>query len=224
MKSDSRQPSTPSLKSGAFLTIDDRVEGSCRIPADVARRIRDVCIGASEPLILAPEHPSVELLARKVRESYVIYLGDPDQKTTLPTLREFLDLMGYWPVNEVSLLRYLAEWRGHKPRLHGPAHAALCELRRMLDEPIQGLERDHWIKSGRGSTQDADERAFRYLRDLPLDDGRARKGHDFGRLYFLEFEWYRSPYRSAHAENLAVIAALQHRLNELNTGAAIRIE
>ncbi len=41
----------------SFLSIIAGSGGSCLIPAAISRRIHDVCIGASQPLILAPDNP-----------------------------------------------------------------------------------------------------------------------------------------------------------------------
>lgn len=48
------------MNRGSFLSIIAGSGGSCLIPTAIARLIHDVCIGASQPLNLAPERFSFD--------------------------------------------------------------------------------------------------------------------------------------------------------------------
>ena len=66
--------------------------------------------------------------------------------------------------------------------------------------------------------------AFHYLLDLPLDDDRECSGFDLGSLSFIEGDRPGSNLTYVEIDSLAAIAGLQHRLNELKTGARIIVD
>jgi hypothetical protein len=67
-------------------------------------------------------------------------------------------------------------------------------------------------------------RAFHLLRDLPLDDGRGLKNGDLlGELEFIEGDRPGSNLTYVEAPDLATLACLQNRLNELGQNFAIEI-
>jgi DNA (cytosine-5)-methyltransferase 1 len=72
-------------------------------PLAIARRIRDVCLGNSQPLILAPGHFSFDLHAEECFGRYSLHLGDPNEEPDYPTLRQFLEDKGFSPDNRRSL-------------------------------------------------------------------------------------------------------------------------
>ena len=59
------------------------------------------------------------------------------------------------------------------------------------------------------------------ISNLPLDDGGSDDGLDLGDLSFIEGDRPGSNLTYVEADSLAAIASLQHRLNELQTGARI---
>jgi hypothetical protein len=63
--------------------------------------------------------------------------------------------------------------------------------------------------------------AYSYLLDLPLDDGKSPGDFDLGSLSFIEGDRPGSNLTYVEADSLPAIASLQHRLNELQTGARI---
>ena len=66
--------------------------------------------------------------------------------------------------------------------------------------------------------------AYRYLDDLPLADPRKRcAGDPLGRLRFIEGPHPGSNLTYVEAPDLATIACLQHRLNELDENVRIEI-
>jgi hypothetical protein len=56
----------------------------------------------------------------------------------------------------------------------------------MLDEPIDGYERENWMAWDFEMHDSPMARAYSYLRDLPLDDGKSRGDFDLGSLSFVE--------------------------------------
>jgi hypothetical protein len=205
----------------SFLSISAGVGGSCLIPSAIARRIRDVCIGNSHPLILAPDHSSFELFAEKTFDRYLLHLGDPGTEPDYPNLREFIEDKGYSPDNRRSLRDYLINWRCHDVETEGRTKHAIDEIVEMLDEPIDNYERENWMEWDFEMHDSPMARAYSYLRDLPLDDGRSRGDFDLGSLSFIEGDRPGSNLTYVEADSLAAVASLQHRLNELKTGARI---
>ena len=66
--------------------------------------------------------------------------------------------------------------------------------------------------------------AYRMLEDLPLDDGRGELGGQrLGRLRFIEGDRPGSNLTYVEAPDLATLACLQNRLNELDENLAIEI-
>jgi hypothetical protein len=62
------------------------------------------------------------------------------------------------------------------------------------------------------------------LRDLPLDDGhRLKNGDPLGELSFIEGDHPGSNLTYVEAPDLATLACLQNRLNELGQSLAIEI-
>jgi hypothetical protein len=205
----------------SFLSISAGVGGSCLIPSAIARRIHAVCIGASQPLILAPDRSSIELYAQKGCGSYTLHLGDPSAEPDYPNLREFIEDKGYSPDNRRSLRDYLINWRCHDVQTEGRTKHAIDEIVEMLDEPIDNYERENWMEWDFEMHDSPMARAYSYLRDLPLDDGRSRGDFDLGSLSFIEGDRPGSNLTYVEADSLAAVASLQHRLNELKTGARI---
>jgi len=66
--------------------------------------------------------------------------------------------------------------------------------------------------------------AYRRLEDLPLDDGRGeRSDNPLGELRFIEGDHPGSNLTYVEAPDLATLACLQNRLNELDESLAIEI-
>ena len=205
----------------SFLSISAGVGGSCLIPSAIARRIRDVCIGNNHPLILAPERFSFELFAEETSDRYVLHLGDPDREPDYPSLREFIENQGYSPDNRRSLRDYLINWRCHDVETQGGTKHVIDEIVKMLDEPIDDHERENWMEWDFEMRESPTALAYKYLLKLPLDDGKSRGDFDLGSLSFIEGDCPGSNLTYVAADSLAAVASLQHRLNELKTGARI---
>jgi hypothetical protein len=65
--------------------------------------------------------------------------------------------------------------------------------------------------------------AFHYLEELPLDDEAGDEGNQLGELTFTEGDRPGSNLTYVEAADLATLAGLQHRLNELDENIAIEI-
>ena len=195
--------------------------GSFLIPSAIARRIRDVCLGNSQPLILAPTDFSFDLYAQESSGGYLLHLGDPSSDPDYPTLREFIEDKGFSPDNRRSLRDYLINWRGHDVEAEGRTKHVIDEMEQMLDQPIDGYERSNWMDWDFEMHDSPMARAYSYLLDLPLDDGKSPGDFDLGSLSFIEGDRPGSNLTYVEADSLAAVASLQHRLNELNTGARI---
>jgi hypothetical protein len=51
------------MKQRSLFALSGTAAGSCLIPNSIAQRIHNVCIGANQPLALAPDRYSLELYA-----------------------------------------------------------------------------------------------------------------------------------------------------------------
>lgn len=212
------------MKRRNFLTLAGLASGSCLIPAAIARRIHEVCIGASQPLILAPDDWDTELYAEESCGRYLLHLGDPGVEPEVPSLREFIESRSFNPNDDESLREYLTDWRSCDVSDSEEINDAIEWLKGELDDPIDGMELDHWLDWDFETREGTLPRAYHYLLDLPLDDGRPFAGFDLGSLSFIEGDRPGSNLTYVEAESLAAIASLQHRLNELKTGARIIVQ
>ncbi len=206
-----------------FLTLGGEIMGACLIPGPVARRIRDICVGNSQPLILAPECADVVLYANNTSGRYSLYLGDPNAEPDYPSLREFIENMGFNTNKKDSLREYLLEWRNHDETSDGPVKDAIAELKERLNLPIVDYEQEHWLDTDYEMRESPAAKAFHYLCRLPLDDGRPPSGLELGSLSFVEGDRPGSNLTYVEADGLAAIASLQHRLNALKTGVRIAV-
>ena len=211
------------MKRRDFLSIAAGSYGSCLIPPAIARQIRDVCIGASNPLVLAPQQHALELFAQENYGSYLLHLGDPNGEPEYPTLREFMECRSFDPSDDESLREYLIEWRCFDEEGGEDLREAIANLEEEMDDPIDEGERASWNEwEGETSVGTLPE-AYHYLRDLPLNDGRTGGESVLGELSFIEGDRPGSNLTYVEADGLAAIASLQHRLNELKTGTRIVI-
>jgi hypothetical protein len=172
----------------SFLTLSGLASGSILIPATLARRIRETCIGNQQPLILAPEEAGTTLYAVENYGSYILHLGDPNEEPNYPTLREFIEDRGFNPKKDKSLRAYLIEFRGEED-FDEKEEGAIRSLKEELDEQIDGYERDHWMEWDFERRDSPMARAFHYLNRLPLDGGSGGndgRGFQLGDLRFVE--------------------------------------
>jgi hypothetical protein len=206
-----------------FLSLSGLSGSSCLIPAAIARRIHEVCIGASQPLVLAPDRFSIELYAVECFGRYHLHLGNPENEPDYPSLREFMEIRSFDPDDDGSLREYLVEWRSYDVNDGDEIKDAIESLKSELDEPIDDLERASWDEWEAETSAGTLPMAFHYLSELPLDDDKPASGFSLGELSFTEGDHPGSNLTYVTADSLAAIASLQHRLNQLKTGARIVI-
>ena len=84
-------------------------------------------------------------------------------------------------------------------------------------------EQTYWIDWDFEMQDSPMAQAFHYLQDLPLDRGGNGGGFQLGDLGFVEGDRPGSNLTYVEAADLATLACLQHRLNELNQGVKLEI-
>lgn len=207
------------MKRRDFLSLLGLSFGSVLIPAPVARLIRDTCVLGGQSLIIPPRSSKSSIIyAVHEYGDYHLHFGDPDAEPPLPTWEEFIDSRGVDLSNDKERSEFLQEYFGWDPEEGEP------EPEIPLSEPIDGWAEDfymEWDFEMHGSPM---AMAYRYLADLPLgDSGKALAGDPLGRLRFIEGPHPGSNLTYVEAPDLATIACLQHRLNELNENIRIEI-
>ena len=200
-----------------FLTLCGLAAGSCLIPQAVARAIRDTCILAEKPYLILPRNPSDTLYAigNAGKRDFMLHLGDPSEEETPPTWREYFDEYEGIDIKDKEAVE---EW--WREQVGDPEDEPITIV---ADEEIDGtaLEKWEWQQE---LNDGPSARAYRHLIELPLDDGRSASGADpLGRLRFIEGDHPGSNLTYVEAPDLATLACLQTRLNELGEGLAIEI-
>lgn len=213
------------MKRRHFLSLSGLVSGACLIPAGIARRIHTAALHPDGPLILAPENALTDLYAEDTGYGFHLHLGDPNAEPDCPVLSEFIEARGFEPSDDNDLRRYAIEWRGYEEDFIEEEEGAIERLKRELNDPIDGGERDHWMEWDFESRESPMARAYHYLSRLPLHnlDGALATGLDLGDLSFIEGDRPGSNLTYCAADSLQALASLQHRLNQLNEGVRIRI-
>jgi hypothetical protein len=149
---------------------------------------------------------------------YTLHFGDPDAEPPLPTWEEFIDSRGVDLDCDEERFDFLEQYFSWDRSSGDP------EPDIPLNEEIDGGALDfymEWDFEMHGSPM---AMAYRYLADLPLgDSGKALAGDPLGRLRFIEGPHPGSNLTYVEAPDLATIACLQHRLNELNENIRIEI-
>lgn len=212
------------MKRRHLLSLAGLTAGSCLIPAMIARRIQDVCIGASQPLILAPENASTLIYAVESWGGYELHLGNPNDEPDYPTLRDFIEDRGFDPDDDDSLREYVIEWRGYEEDFDEEQEGAIVGLKQDLDGLIDDRERDYWMEWDMELREGTLPKAFHYLSELPLINAKSSNGLSLGQLDFIQGDRPGSNLTYVRAEDTATLACLQHRLNELNEGVGIIID
>jgi hypothetical protein len=212
------------MKRRHLLSLAGLTAGSCLIPAILARRIQDVCIGASQPLILAPENASTLIYAVESFGGYDLHLGNPNDEPDYPTLRDFVEERGFDPDDDDSLREYVIEWRGYAEDFDEEEEGAIGRLKQAMDELIDGGERDYWIEWDMELREGTQPEAFHDLSGLPLIHSKSSHGLSLGQLDFIQGDRPGSNLTYVRAEDHATLACLQHRLNELDEGVRILID
>ena len=227
-----------------FLSLCGLAAGSCLVPDAIARVIRDTCVLADQPYLILPRDPSDTLYALTTdgTTDFMLHLGDPFAASDPPTWSEYFEeFEGFSFKDKESVREWWIEQVGD-PEEHrsagalgvDPAHAGpegRDEQERAshhpiaikADETIDGVALERW-ENMQEMHAGPSARAFHHLSELPLDDGsRLVGGEALGQLRFIQGDRPGSNLTYVEAPDLATLACLQNRLNELGENFAIEI-
>jgi hypothetical protein len=213
-----------------FLSCFGLTVGSFFIPASVARRIRDTCVLQQEPLIIKPSsfYRSV-IYAVSGADGYVLHYGDPSADSDVPTWRDFAEDQGFWVEDYGERARFLQEFWDYSSTEEGEESEededGNDEPDVPWDKPITGYALYHYLETDYVMSYSPKALAYSYLSNIGLCDSDKRfKGDPLGRLDFIEGDAPGSNLTYVVASDLATIACLQHRLDELNAGISIEVQ
>ncbi len=207
------------MKRRDFLTLCGLAAGSVLIPKPIARLIRDTCVLAGQPLVL-PRHAKGGSIIYAVYDygDYTLHFGDPDAEPPVPTWEEFIDNRGVDLNCDEERRDFLAQYF-HWYRSEGEPEPDIP-----LGDPIDGRALEFYRDWDFEMRESPMAQAFHYLNNLPLCPGGDRIVDDpLGELDFIEGDRPGSNLTYVRARNLATLACLQHRLNELNENIHIEI-
>ncbi len=207
------------MKRRDFLTLCGLAAGSVLIPKSIARLIRDTCVLAGQPLVL-PRHSKAGSIIYAVYEygDYTLHFGDPDAEPFVPNWREFIDSRGVDMDCDEERFDFLSQYfywdrSGGEPEPDIP-----------LGDPIDGGALEFYMDWDYELRESPRAQVFHYLNNLPLCPGEDGIADDpLGELDFIEGDRPGSNLTYVQAPNLASLACLQHRLNELDEDIQIEI-
>ena len=208
------------MKRRDFLTLCGLAAGSVIIPASIARLIRDKCVLAGEPLIIAPPRAKFSTIyAVNDYGDYTLHFGDPDAEPPVPTWEEFIDSRGVDLDCDEERFDFLEQYFSWDRSSGDP------EPDIPLNEEIDGGALEFYMDWDFEMHESPMALAYHYLNDLPLcPEDTPTKGDPLGRLRFIEGDHPGSNLTYVRAPNLGTLACLQHRLNELNENIHIEIQ
>jgi hypothetical protein len=201
-----------------FLSLCGLAAGSCLVPDVIARVIHDTCVLAHEPYLILPRNPKDTIYAYSGdgTTDFMLHIGDPTIQEPAPTWREYFDEYEGIDINDKEAVK---DWWVH--HVGDPEEDPITIE---PDEEVDGVAYEQWewqqeLHDGPSA------RVFHLLNDLPLDDGRGLvKGNPLGELNFIQGDRPGSNLTYVEAPDLATLACLQNRLNELGQSFAIQIE
>jgi hypothetical protein len=208
------------MKRRDFLSLCGLAAGSVIIPAPIARLIRDTCVLGGQPLIIPPQSKNASILyAVCDYGDYTLHFGDPNAEPDLPTWQEFIDSRSVDMNDDEERADFLEQYFGWD-RSEGEEEPEVP-----FSEPIDGGALDFYMEWDFELRESPMALAFHYLNDLPLCPEKVRRtGDPLGNLSFIEGDHPGSNLTYVRAPDLATIACLQHRLNELNENILIEIQ
>lgn len=200
-----------------FLSLCGLAAGSCLVPDAVARVIRETCVLAREPYLVLPRDPRSTLYAvgTNGKTDFMLHLGDPFEEQKVPTWREYFDEYESIDIEDKEAVE---EW--WRDQVGDPEYDPITI---QANEEIDGVALERW-EHHQELFEGPSASAFRYLEELPLDDDRGLvEGNPLGELRFIEGDRPGSNLTYVEASDLASLACLQNRLNELGESLAIEI-
>jgi hypothetical protein len=205
------------MKRREFLSLCGLAAGSCLVPDAVARVIRETCVLARQPYLVLPRNPKSTLYALSTDgvTDFMLHLGDPSEEARIPTWREYLDEYENIDINDKAAVE---EW--WRDQVGDPEDDPVTI---QADEEIDGVALERY-ETHQELIESPAASAFHYLRDLPLDDDRGLGGSSpLGELSFIQGDRPGSNLTYVEAPDLASLACLQSRLNEIGENLAIEI-
>jgi hypothetical protein len=200
-----------------FLSLCGLAAGSCLVPDAIARVIRDTCVLADRPYLILPRDPRDTLYALTTdgTTDFMLHYGDPFQESDPPTWNAYFEEFEGFSFKDKKAVR---QWWIEQV---GDPKDDPITIR--ANETIDGVALEKW--DNRQEMHDGPAaQAFHMLGELPLDDGRGEGGGTrLGRLRFIEGDHPGSNLTYVEAPDLATLACLQNRLNELGQNLAIEI-
>jgi len=203
------------MKRRDFLSLCGLAAGSCIIPVRVARVIRDTCVLAGQPyLIEAPAKGSTLYAVQSSFSGFTFRLGE---EVSTPTWREYLEECKGVDADDPEAIK---EWQRDQM---GCEPGEEDEI--VLGEEISGGIFHEWLEWDYSLRDGPEAQAYRYLEELPLSDGKkSGDGDSLGSLSFIEGDRPGSNFTYVEAPDLATLACLQHRLNQLGENVSIEIQ
>lgn len=200
-----------------FLSLCGLAAGSYLVPDAVARVIRETCVLARQPYLVLPRNPKSTLYALSTdgATDFMLHLGDPSEEAKIPTWREYFDEYESIDINDKAAVE---EW--WRDQVGDPEDDPVTI---QADEEIDGVALERY-ETHQELIESPAASAFHYLRDLPLDDDRGLGGSSpLGELSFIQGDRPGSNLTYVEAPDLASLACLQNRLNEIGENLAIEI-
>jgi hypothetical protein len=205
------------VKRRDFLSICGLAAGSCLVPDAIARVIRDTCVLVQEPYLVLPCDPRSTLYALSTdgKSEFMLHLGDPWEDKSPPTWRDYFDEYEGIDIEDKSAVE---EW--WRDQVGNPEDDAITI---QAEDEIDGVALERW-ETHQELIESPAASAFHYLRDIPLDDDRGLGGSSpLGELNFIQGDSPGSNLTYVEAPDLATLACLQNRLNQLVENLAVEI-
>jgi hypothetical protein len=205
------------MKRREFLSICGLAAGSCLVPDAIARVIRDTCVLARQPYLVLPRNPKSTLYALSTdgATDFMLHLRDPSEEAKIPTWREYFDEYESIDIDDKAAVE---EW--WRDQVGDPEDDPITI---QADEEIDGVALERY-ETHQELIESPAASAFHYLRDLPLDDDRGLGGSSpLGELSFIQGDRPGSNLTYVEAPDLATLACLQNRLNEIGENLSIEI-
>jgi hypothetical protein len=205
------------MKRREFLSLCGLAAGSCLVPDVAARVIRETCVLARQPYLVLPRNPKGTLYAVSTdgATDFMLHLGDPSEEAKIPTWREYFDEYEGIDITDRAAVE---EW--WRDQVGDPEDDPISI---QANEEIDGVALERY-ETHQELIEGPAASAFHYLRDVPLDDGRGvGEGNPLGELRFIQGDRPGSNLTYVEAPDLASLACLQSRLNEIGENFAIEI-
>jgi hypothetical protein len=202
-----------------FLTILSWYEGAVAIPEAVARQIRETCILQGKPLLFAAPRPNPTILHAVWKDNgFLLNLGNPNDPLRLPTWGEYIDYYGVDMKDEDERAEFF-ERTFFWSRYEEEPEPAIC-----LDREISGDILDVYCESDFLAYVSPLADAYRYLEDIEFFEQTEQfPDNPLGEIRFIEACESKTNIPYVWARDLASLACLQHRLNQLGENTIIEI-